>query len=143
MQIAIDHHNMVLIQKCFTPWKEITQDTVQEKQRLADEMYNCILVRRALASWRRYGHLQSIQLQKARRHYSYTTKVKYFKLWQDYTMMRKEKLATEHNQYRIVKTAFSAWRRYPQVVKEEERRQKRMEEMRKKVQSILPDFGVS
>ncbi|XP_070547848.1 uncharacterized protein [Ptychodera flava] len=74
MQIAIDHHNMVLIQKCFTPWKEITQDTVQEKQRLADEMYNCILVRRALASWRRYGHLQSIQLQKARRHYSYTTK---------------------------------------------------------------------
>ena len=45
---------------------------------------------------------------------------------------------------RVVLTTFRAWRRYPRLIQEEKERQRRLEEMRKKVSAILPDFdGVS
>lgn len=44
----------------------------------------------------------------------------------------------------MVLTVLRAWRRYPRLIREEKERQHRLEKMRKKVSSLLPDFdGVS
>ncbi|XP_077862309.1 coiled-coil domain-containing protein 191-like [Saccoglossus kowalevskii] len=147
MQVAVDHCNTQLLCRCFMPWKDIAQEIVREKEMMADELYKYILARRAFSSWRKYGHLQSIQLQKARRHFAYTATVKYFKLWQDFVteerveFMRKDEMAMDHSEYRIMKTAFITWREYPKTIKLLREKEKRRSEMRKKVQSLLPDFG--
>ncbi|XP_077985918.1 coiled-coil domain-containing protein 191-like [Glandiceps talaboti] len=146
---AEDHYNLTLIGKCFIPWKEHVQEIVREKEIMADELYRHILLRRTFASWKRYDQLQSIQLQKARRHFVYNMRTRYFRYWQQFVieerlaMMSKEEMALDHSQYRIVKTAFYAWMGYPKMIKLEKEKQKRREELRKKVQAILPDFGMT
>ena len=42
-----------------------------------------------------------------------------------------------------MKKAFQALRQYPKTLKAERQREKRREEMRKKVASIIPDFGLT
>ena len=42
-----------------------------------------------------------------------------------------------------MKKGFNGLRQYPKMLKAEREREKRREEMRKKVASIIPDFGLS
>ncbi|XP_038065148.1 coiled-coil domain-containing protein 191-like isoform X2 [Patiria miniata] len=149
MQVAEDHHSSVLLKKCLLPWRQYADEVLQEKLAMAEKQYEVILLRRSFQSLKRYGHLQSIQLQKARRHYAFTLKGKVFQAWQKHVtdeklrMWKNEEAAEEHNEIRIMKTSFLAWKRYPQMLKAERARDKRLENMRKKVASILPDFGDS
>ncbi|XP_071959116.1 uncharacterized protein [Antedon mediterranea] len=144
---AMNHHSNQLLRDCLLSWHQCTQSNLQQKRACADEMYSIILVKRYFNSWKRYGHLQSIQLQKARRHYRKTLLFKVLIAWSDHAvheklaMIDKEILAEQHDFQRGIKTVFNAWRRFPKMLKMEREREKRVLEMRKKVASLLPDFG--
>ncbi|XP_033641657.1 coiled-coil domain-containing protein 191-like [Asterias rubens] len=149
MQVSEDHHSTVLLRKCMFPWRQHAEEVMQEKFMMASKQYELILIRGAMNSWKRYGHLQSLQLQKARRHYIHNLKMRVLQAWQEHItneklrMWKNEEVAEEHNETRILKPAFVGWRQYPKMLKAERLREKRLEDIRKKVSSILPDFGVS
>ncbi|XP_033122779.1 coiled-coil domain-containing protein 191-like isoform X2 [Anneissia japonica] len=146
-EIAVNHHSDQILRNCLMSWHHHTQTVLQDKRACADELYGIILEKRYFNSWKRYGHYQSIQLQKARRHYRQTLVMKFFNAWSDHTlqeklaMIDKETLARQHDHIRGLKTVFNAWKRFPKLLKTEREREKRVLEMRKKVASLLPDFG--
>ncbi|XP_072034407.1 coiled-coil domain-containing protein 191-like [Amphiura filiformis] len=149
MDKAIDYHSNILLRMCVLPWHQYTQEIKRGKLQVADDQYQYMLVRKCFSYWKKFGHYQSIQLQKARKHYITTLQVKTFSAWQDFVTneridrWRKEELATQHNTKRIMKIAFQALRQYPKTLKADRDREKRREEMRKKVASLIPDFGLS
>ncbi|XP_041470908.1 coiled-coil domain-containing protein 191-like [Lytechinus variegatus] len=149
MQVAIDHHSHNLLHTVLLSWHHMTQEVIQRKNDLADVRFKEILLRRSFNSWKRFGHYQSIQLQKARRHYLHRLKSKALLQWRDWVTDERirawqaEERAEEHDTRRIMKTAFRAWRRYPRMLKEERAKEIRRQEMRRKVASIIPDFGLT
>ncbi|PIK57212.1 putative coiled-coil domain-containing protein [Apostichopus japonicus] len=148
-QVAVDHHSYALLQTYLLPWHRYTQTTKSEQCSMADAKYKEILLQRSLNSWKQYGHYLSIQYQRARRHYGTQLKAKLFKAWQDYITNEKlrawkcEEMSVDHNHRRIIAKVFEAWKKYPKMLKQEKDRELRREEMRKKVTSLLPDFGLS
>ncbi|KAJ8034859.1 hypothetical protein HOLleu_21873 [Holothuria leucospilota] len=147
-QKAVKYHSNQLLRSCLLPWHQITQDSIKTKRAIADEKYEQILLQRSLNSWKRYGHYLSIQYQRARRHYALQTKARLFKAWQDFSTNEKlnawryEELSEDFSRKRIMRLVFTAWRNYPKMLKQERDREKRRQEMRKKVSSLLPDFGL-
>eukprot|EP00057_Strongylocentrotus_purpuratus_P033269 XP_790811.3 PREDICTED: coiled-coil domain-containing protein KIAA1407 homolog [Strongylocentrotus purpuratus] len=147
MQVAIDSHSNNLLHGVLLSWHHTTQEVIQRKNALADARFREILLRRSLNSWKKFGHYQSIQLQKARKHYLRKLKCKALLTWRDWVTderikaWQSEERAEEHDTRRIMKTAFLAWRRYPRMLKEERAKEIRRQEMRRKVASIIPDFG--
>eukprot|EP00057_Strongylocentrotus_purpuratus_P021399 XP_011675873.1 PREDICTED: coiled-coil domain-containing protein KIAA1407 homolog [Strongylocentrotus purpuratus] len=147
MQVAIDSHSNNLLHGVLLSWHHTTQEVIQRKNALADARFRDILLRRSLNSWKKFGHYQSIQLQKARKHYLRKLKCKALLTWRDWVTDERirawqaEERAEEHDTRRITKTAFLAWRRYPRMLKEERAKEIRRQEMRRKVASIIPDFG--
>ncbi|XP_072165808.1 coiled-coil domain-containing protein 191-like [Diadema setosum] len=149
MQVAIDHHSHKVLHACLMAWHQMTKEVIEHRNAIADVRYNEILLRRSFNSWKRFGHLQSIQLQKARRHYLHRLKSKALVAWRDWATEERlraweaEEKAEEHDTRRVMRTAFRAWRRFPRMLKEERRREIRRQEMRRKVASLIPDFGLT
>lgn len=145
-EVAQDHHASVLLRNCLLAWHNHTQDVMAEKKDLAQELFNFIIVRRCFRNWRRYGQHVNIQEQKADRFYLEKLKGSFFRAWADYTAYEKiadwkrERMAREHDVWRLKHRAFIAWKRFPAILKDEREKERRRQELRKKVSAILPDF---
>ncbi|XP_043929090.1 coiled-coil domain-containing protein 191 [Protopterus annectens] len=145
-QLADEHHCAVIQRRCLYAWHYTTKESLEEKTTHADEFYRCMLLRRCLHNWLKCKDFSALLEEKAVRHHLATLKRKTFLVWFDYVneekiaSWEKKKIATEHNQRRVICNAFHAWRRFPKIIKEEKRREERREQLRKKVAEILPDF---
>ena len=51
-----------------------------------------------------------------------------------------QELCEKHNRRRLLMWSFMAWKKIPVLIKEERMRTKRLDDMRRKVVEILPDF---
>lgn len=146
MARATLYHNMVLLRMCFSPWLKYTRQVGEEREKAADSLYKKILLRRTWKQWRKYGQ-HAVRLQAVAEDYcsSYLVK-KYFRYWQDYVteqqimLWEKERMAEEHDEWRIKKLALTYWKKYIPMKRGEKERETRREEMRKRVSSWLPDF---
>jgi len=145
-QISEKYSNHKLLKMTLFNWIYFTEHEVKRKQNMADKCYEKILLRRSLNSWLKCRfHLQN--LNKLARSYSHKRILrKSLNAWKDYTtderilMWAKESRSDEHSERRILMKSFSAWTRYIAYEKDERIREKRREELRKKVQTWLPDF---
>lgn len=146
MSRAALHHNRVLLKCCFHPWLKFTRRINEERLEAADTLCKNILLRRTWRQWRKYGQ-HAVRLQMVAEDYcsSYLLK-KYFRYWQDYvteqqiTLWEKERIAEEHNEWRLKKLAMIYWRKYIPMMRSEREKDIRRAEMRKRVHSWLPDF---
>ncbi|XP_057300857.1 coiled-coil domain-containing protein 191-like isoform X2 [Hydractinia symbiolongicarpus] len=135
-----------LLKIVFVSWYTNTKEDVTEKKNKADHCYEKILLRRSLRSWQKVRFNLQMLNKIARKHNIQRIKKHAFNAWQDYVtderilMWAKESSADEHNQARITKLYFHTLVNFVSLVKEERVREKRKNDLRKKVQQWLPDF---
>ncbi|XP_027030885.2 coiled-coil domain-containing protein 191 isoform X2 [Tachysurus fulvidraco] len=145
-QKAEAHHAQVLQRRCLLFWLHTTSEALAEKRRRADQLYEGILVCRALYGWKMFMYLQSELEVRAEHFYTIRTQRKAFKVLMDHAIQQKldgwdrETKADEHSARRVLRRCFSAWRRLPEILQEERRREERRDRLRNKVAEILPDF---
>ncbi|XP_053561808.1 coiled-coil domain-containing protein 191 [Bombina bombina] len=146
MQCADNYHSSVSQRRGLLGWCHAVRHIIAEKNSRADKLRNCMLIRRSFQQWVKYKDYLLILEERADRHYKAALRRKLFLAWLDLTqeakivLWEKQRLAAEHNQRRILLTAFRIWKQYPQYTKELKVREERRELLRKKVSEMLPDF---
>ncbi|CAF0821250.1 unnamed protein product [Brachionus calyciflorus] len=144
---ATKHHNKKIFGIIFTEWRTLIKASVIVKQRKADEFYNRILLKNTYFNGIKQFK-QSLQIcnAKAIRFYNYNIKIKLYGYWKVYVSLEKEKsrnyelMITEHNMLRIKTIYFTTWKNFPNEMKKERARQKRLDELRNKVKQLIPDY---
>ncbi|XP_051870413.1 coiled-coil domain-containing protein 191 [Pristis pectinata] len=145
-KFAEDHHTASLLRQCLCTWHQNVTESLSEKKSKAEKVYNGILLKRCFNNWLKYKEYTNIMEEGANQHYLTVLRRSMFTAWCDYVMIEKttswekERIGTEHNQRRIVKSAFIAWKTLPMLIREEKRKEEYIKELRKKVAEILPDF---
>lgn len=143
---AVLHHNRMLLTSCFHPWLDFTEKANEERLKAAEALHQHILLRRTWRQWRKFGQ-HAVRLHLVAEDYcsSYLVK-KYFRYWQDYVteqqilLWEKEKVAEEHNEWRLKKLAMVYWKKYIPMLRSEREKEVRRADLRKRVHSWLPDF---
>jgi len=148
LEIAKRHHASVELGKTIGKWKMVVQQQVEFKNYAADRFYRRYLLNIYFKQgWQKLK--MSIQLEeaKAQRHYRYHLKIKLFAHWKVYRKNEKIKFLEIESwlggfyEDKLRKKMLNAWKILPSEMKKERQRQKRVDEMRKRVQNLLPDFG--
>ncbi|KAM9713161.1 coiled-coil domain-containing protein 191 [Menidia menidia] len=146
MELAENHHNLFLLRRCVLRWQQSARESLYEKEALADQLYQHILLRRSLNCWKRLRDMWMIQEERAERFYRKRTLRKFLlALLHHVTQERlvdweRQGLAVEHNNRRVVQRCFLAWRQLPCVLRRERERDGRREKLSRKVAEVLPDF---
>ncbi|CAH2218850.1 Hypothetical predicted protein [Pelobates cultripes] len=146
MEHAEGHHSSVIMRGCLVGWHQATKDILSSKVSRADELWTSILLRRSFRQWIKYKDYLSILEERAERHHVTMLRRKVFLAWLDLAqeekmaLWEKQRIAAEHNQRRILLTAFRTWRKFPKLMRELKLKEERRELLRKKVAEILPDF---
>ncbi|XP_069802185.1 coiled-coil domain-containing protein 191 [Dendropsophus ebraccatus] len=149
VQRAQSHHCQVVLRRGLLCWSQAVREMVSEKIQRADQLGTMLLLRRTFQHWLRYKDYLSIQEERAVRRHKANLQRRTFLAWLDVTqeekiaMWEKQRTAAEHNQRRILLSAFRLWRRFPKEMKELKLQEERREILRKKVAEILPDFKIS
>ncbi|KAK6173528.1 hypothetical protein SNE40_016960 [Patella caerulea] len=143
---AYSHYTSVITRKVMISWHENTAQSLTEKYNMADQMRNFLLVKHSFRNWSRYKHHMRILEQRADKFYERNVKSRIVTVWLDYATeekmlyWQKERQAKEQYLRYLQKKTFRAWRRLPEELQVEREKEKRREEMRQKVASMLPDF---
>ncbi|XP_059161271.1 coiled-coil domain-containing protein 191-like [Physella acuta] len=143
---AIKHQEKVLLRQVLHAWRRVTDEELDKKNRLADQMHQFLVIKHSFHSWRNYKyHAQFLEI-KAERHYLDNLKSKFFQAWTEWVVAEREnslnqmELAHEHYLQYLVKKSFNGWRYLKERQKKEEERKKRKLELRKKVAELIPDY---
>ncbi|KAF5903632.1 coiled-coil domain-containing protein [Clarias magur] len=145
-QKAEVHRTQALQRRCFLRWRHTTDEALVKKKSHADQLYERILLQRALSRWKMFKLLQSHLEVQAEHFHAIQTQRKVLKVLLDYAMQQrlegwdKEQRADEYSARREVSRCFAAWRRLPATLQEHREREDRREQLRRKVSEILPDF---
>ncbi|KAM4795386.1 coiled-coil domain-containing protein 191 isoform 2-T2 [Rhinophrynus dorsalis] len=146
MERAERHHCSVIQRRCLLAWLQAKRDIMAEKVSRAEELWSNILLRRYFCRWVKYKDHLSILEEKAERRFKSCLRRKTFLAWLDVAqeekavMWEKQRIAAEHNQKRILLTAFRVWRNFPKFIRDLKLKEERRELLRKMVADILPDF---
>ncbi|KFW01600.1 Coiled-coil domain-containing protein KIAA1407, partial [Fulmarus glacialis] len=144
--VAQRHHCLGLQRKCLMTWLQHTQGSFTEKVSRAEDFYSHTLLRWGFRNWLKYKDYLSTLEERASTLHAACLMRKYFWAWFDLimeeksTLWEKLKIATEHSNKRLTLNAFKAWRQYPLLMKKEREREERINQLRRRVAEILPDF---
>ncbi|XP_051543307.1 coiled-coil domain-containing protein 191 [Myxocyprinus asiaticus] len=148
-QRAVDHYTLALQRSCFCSWLQVVNEAHAKREATANQLYQRILLQRALCSWKRIKDMRFILEEQAERFYRNRIQKKVFLVLLDHateerlTAWDNKQRAEEHNGRRAVKKCFAGWRLLPVFLREEKEREARREQLRRKVAEILPDFRSS
>ncbi|XP_015269054.1 PREDICTED: coiled-coil domain-containing protein KIAA1407 homolog [Gekko japonicus] len=146
MAVAERHHCLELQRKCLVSWLQHTRETLARKTAQAEELCSCLLLKRCLRSWIKYKDYASALEENANKFHETSLKKTAFGAWLDmfnkekHALWEKQKTADQYNDRRITLIAFRAWRQFPVLMKEEREKEERLQQLRKRVTEILPDF---
>uniref|UniRef100_A0ABM5FX22 Coiled-coil domain-containing protein 191 n=1 Tax=Pogona vitticeps TaxID=103695 RepID=A0ABM5FX22_9SAUR len=146
MVVAQKHHFFRLQKKYLLAWLHHMQEILAGKIAQAEKLHSCLLLRRSFRIWVQYKDAISTMEQNATKHHEASLKRKVFWAWFDIfseeksVLWEKQKTADQYSDRRIMLTAFGAWRQFPRLMKEEREKEERLQQLRKKVSEILPDF---
>ena len=148
--IAEEHYKLRLYNKCVEAWRSIVNEQIQIKEQIADIFYKKYLVRHYfIFGWKNFKMSIHFEQAKAARFYKYNLKMKIYNAIKLYTKHEKIKykeydswLDSYYNERLRVK-CFKKWKEFPNELKKIREREKRLTEMRKKVQELVPDFHVT
>ncbi|XP_026537524.1 coiled-coil domain-containing protein 191 isoform X1 [Notechis scutatus] len=146
MVMAQRHHRTSLQQKCLLAWLHNMQEIHSRKIAQAEGLHCSQLLRRSFRSWIKYKDYIFTLEESATKVHETTLKKKLFGSWFDLTnkekriLWAKQKTADQYFNRRMILLAFRAWQQYPDQMKEERKKEERLEKLRKRVSEILPDF---
>ncbi|XP_044298055.1 coiled-coil domain-containing protein 191 isoform X2 [Varanus komodoensis] len=146
MVMAQRHHCFGLQRKCLLAWLHHVQEILDGKIAQAENLYSCLLLRRSFGIWRKYLYYISTLEEIASKHQETSLKKKVFWAWFDVlneeksALWRKQQVADQYSDRRIVLIAFRAWQQFPALMEEERKREERLAQLRRIVTEILPDF---
>ncbi|XP_051005921.1 coiled-coil domain-containing protein 191 [Acomys russatus] len=140
---AKEHHSLALQRKCLLSWFQCSQESLATKTAKADQLYSQLLCRKVFQSWLQY--INGLE-QEARKFLIHLLQKKVFMAW--FTMVRKLKvesqrkleIAAEHCDRNILSVTLQTWKAFVKLTKEERVKEKRRDQLRRKVAEILPDF---
>lgn len=143
---AIGHHKILMQRHVFKAWHEYVVYIKEQKEKLADNMYKYLIVKRSFKNWRNFKHHTIIMEGRARRYYERSLKVKVFFAWSEWACqealdsINKDQKAREYYIWNLKKKSFNAIRTFPEEERKDKERELRRAEMRQKVAALLPDF---
>ncbi|XP_015672344.1 coiled-coil domain-containing protein 191 [Protobothrops mucrosquamatus] len=146
MVMAQRHHFTRLQQKCLLAWLHHTQEIQSRKIGQAEDLYCSQLLRRSFRSWIKYKDYIFTLEESASKVHETALKKKLFGSWFDLVneeksiLWAKQKTADQYFNRRMILLAFSAWQQFPAQMKEERKKEERLEKLRKRVSEILPNF---
>ncbi|XP_063441327.1 coiled-coil domain-containing protein 191-like [Mytilus trossulus] len=147
--VAIAHHKSLIKRHVFSAWFDYVQYIKAQKEKLADNMYKYLIVKRSFNNWRNFKHHTIILEGRARRYHERNLKNKIFSVWSDWACqevldsINKDQKAREYYIWKLKQKSFDAIRTFPEEEKKEIERVKRISEMRQKVAALLPDFSAA
>jgi len=147
MRLAEVKYSGRILGRIFSAWREHTQRVVDLKQEIADDFNNRRLLTNYFNALKNSKQAAQIACAKANRFYKYQVKKKVYEAMKAYTeaeLARKETdelMIREHNEKRVVSMCFGVWRRFPGEMKRDREKQKRLEDLRRKVKEMIPDYG--
>lgn len=145
-EIAQRHHCFKLQRTCLLAWLHYVQETLSRKTEQADEFYFSSLLKKFFKGWIEYKDFASALEENANKLYDSSLKKKVLWAWFDVfneeksACWEKQKIADQYNDRRIMQSSFRVWKNFPAVMKEEREKEKRLQQLRKRVAEILPDF---
>ncbi|XP_022050771.2 coiled-coil domain-containing protein 191 [Acanthochromis polyacanthus] len=146
MELAESHHNLFLLSRCVLGWQQSARESLSEKEACADQLHQHFLLRRSLSCWKRLKDTRVIQEERAERFYRTRTLRRFLLALLDHVTQERlvdwdrEELAQGHNNRRVLKRCFLAWRQLPCLLRKEREREARREKLGRKVTEVLPDF---
>ncbi|KAJ6662263.1 hypothetical protein lerEdw1_012426 [Lerista edwardsae] len=144
--VAQRHHCFTSQRRCLLAWFLHVQKTLAGKIAQAEQLYFSLLLRRFFRIWIKYKGFASALEENANNLYETSLKKKVFWAWFDVfneersAFWEKQKIADQYNDRRIIQTTFRVWKQFPALLKEEREKEKRLQQLRKRVAEILPDF---
>ncbi|KAI1891214.1 hypothetical protein AGOR_G00141480 [Albula goreensis] len=149
IQLAQDHHRVWLLRHCLLSWMQAAVESQAEKEACADRLYQHTLLRRSLHCWHSLlGHAVALEMQ-AERFCRIQTLRRTLRALLDHVTEEKfaawdrEEQARQHWHRCVVRRCLWAWQRLPSLLREEQEREERREQLRRRVAEILPDFRCS
>ncbi|XP_062235625.1 coiled-coil domain-containing protein 191 [Platichthys flesus] len=145
-QLAESHHNLLLLRSCTLGWQQSAREAVSGKEASADRLHRRCVLQRSLGCWMRLRDWRQIQQERAERfHRTRTLRRFLLALLNHVTQERlvdwdRRELAQEHNNRRVLRRCFLAWRPLPCLLRKERQREMRREKLGRKVTEVLPDF---
>nr|XP_003219254.3 PREDICTED: coiled-coil domain-containing protein 191 [Anolis carolinensis] len=144
--VAQKHRVCRLQRKCLLAWLHHMQEVLAEKIIKAEQLYSSLLLRRYFRIWMQYKDYLSTLEEHARKHHESSLKKKVFGAWfnvfseEKTALWEKQNIADQYSARRIMLTVFRTWSKFPALMKEEREKEKRREQLRRRVSEILPDF---
>ncbi|KAH0625035.1 hypothetical protein JD844_033057, partial [Phrynosoma platyrhinos] len=144
--VAQKHHCFRLQRTYLLAWLHLMQEILAEKTVKAEKLYSSLLLRRYFRIWMKYKDYLSSLEEDARKHHESSLTKKVFWAWFDVfseeksALWGKQKIADQHSDRRIMLTVFRAWMQFPSLMKKERKKEERLEQLRRRVAEILPDF---
>ncbi|XP_068615573.1 coiled-coil domain-containing protein 191-like [Brachionichthys hirsutus] len=146
VQLAESHHDLALLRSCTLGWRQSARESLSEKKAYANQLYRHFLLRRSLSCWKRLKDRRMVQAERAERFYRIRTLRRFLSALLDHVTRerlvgrdRREK-ADEHNDRRMTRRCFLAWRQIPCLLRIERAKEKRRERLGRRVAEVLPDF---
>lgn len=127
-------------------WKDNVKEIQVEKEKMADNMFQYLLIKRCFRNWTLVKNHVEILEGRAKRYFNRNLKNKIFVTWREWAKqekidnVEKDRRAREHCVWSLKSKYFHKWKRHPEELKKEKEREKRRKEMRLTVAALLPDY---
>ncbi|XP_060950253.1 coiled-coil domain-containing protein 191 [Limanda limanda] len=145
-QLAESHHNLLLLKSCTLGWQQSAREAVSGKEASADRLHRHRVLQTSLGCWMRLRDWRQIQQQRAEHFHRTRTLRRFLLAWLHHVTQERlddwdrRELAQEHNNRRVLRRCFLAWRPLPCLLRKERQREMRREKLGRKVTEVLPDF---
>ncbi|XP_076629362.1 uncharacterized protein LOC143345794 [Colletes latitarsis] len=141
-----NHYRKNLIRKVFIAWKENTETQSTIIIETAEIYYNRSLMRKIFENWKKMAKETRLKYQVAIDFYDMKLLDRYFKLWKIIVSElktqyeKKKKLASNHYERNLKTRYFYMWKKYLVIAVHIKESEKRKDELRQLVQTVIPDF---
>ncbi|XP_076297639.1 uncharacterized protein LOC143217344 [Lasioglossum baleicum] len=143
---ADDWYRRSLIGRTFVVWRTVTETERETRIAIAESFYQRSLVMSAFGEWKRMAKEVNSKHQVATDFCDMKLLDRYFGSWRTVTLelkaerKRNEELADGHCEQRLKARYFHTWRKYLAIAADIAETEKRKEELRQLVQTVIPDF---
>ncbi|KAG8037333.1 hypothetical protein G9C98_005543 [Cotesia typhae] len=141
------HYDLSILRKTFIKWKSETEREIQIKMELSIDIYNRNLTWRVFEIWLQLTRDNRKIYKTAVDHYNNWLKKSYYNEWLAYTLSMKiinnnnQEVAFNFYNEKLKSTYFKLWKKYLQILDKVEETDKRKDQLRQLVQSVIPDFA--
>ncbi|XP_049302765.1 putative autophagy-related protein 11 [Bactrocera dorsalis] len=130
----------------FVNWRDYYIKLRNEKQLMADDLYDKIIKRKTLCAWQLYVQQERSKFNVAVDWCDLKRTEITFKLWAQHSARMsaiaaaKMKQATSHHEWHLKWKVLDCWQRLPQILQLERETEERRQRWRMKIWELLPDY---